>query len=345
MRAVTVPEPGRLAFTDLPVPSYNEYEALVEILTCSICSGTDTHILHDQFPLRAYPCVLGHESIGRVVEVGAAVRNLRPGDLVLRPAAVRPGEQLGGYHSMFGGFAEYGVVADAGAILADASGGQPPRLPPFATAQQVVPADFDPDLAGAFITFKETLSFLLRLGVQPGRSLLILGSGVVGLSFTLGAKLIGATPVIVAGRRPEPLELARSFGADAVVNVSQEELTERVRAYTNGMGAAFAVEAVGDWAVAQAGIRPLADGGQIGIYGVPPGRQAAFDFTGAPRNWSLRFVQPKEEDVHQQVLDQMRLSLVDLRRFVSHTVNLDEIETGFDLVQRKAARKVVVRVH
>lgn len=344
VRAVTVPEPGRLEFADLPMPSYNEYECLVEILTCSICSGTDTHILHDQFPLRAYPCVLGHESIGRVIEVGAAVRNFRPGDLVLRPAAVRPGDTLGGYHSMFGGFAEYGVVADAAAIQADAPGPQPPRRPPFAAAQQVVPADFDPDLAGAFITFKETLSFLLRLGVQPGRSLLILGSGVVGLSFTLGAKLIGATPVIVTGRRREPLEVARSFGAGHVVNVSAEDLTERVRAYTNGQGAAFAVEAIGDWEAVQAGIRPLADGGQIGIYGVPPGRKASFDFAGAPRNWSLRFIQPKEEEVHQQVLDQMRLGLVDLRRFVSHTVGFEEIEAGFDLVQRKIACKVVVRI-
>src|SRR5687767_5310195 len=108
MRAVVVPAPGQIEVVDVPVPRYGEHEALVEILTCSICSGTDTHIVHDQFPWRAYPCVLGHESIGRVVECGSAVRNLKPGDLVLRPSAVRPGEQLGSYNSMFGGFAEYG---------------------------------------------------------------------------------------------------------------------------------------------------------------------------------------------------------------------------------------------
>lgn len=345
MRVAIVPEPGRIELVDAPIPTPNEYEALVEILTCSICSGTDTHIVYDQFPMRAYPCVLGHESIGRIIECGAAVRNLKPGDLVLRPTAVRPGETLGGYHSMFGGFAEYGIVADAEAMREDTPRGDAPTLPPFATAQQVVPATFDPDLAGAFITFKETLNFLLRLGVQPGRSLLILGSGTVGLSFTYAAKMIGAHPVLVSGRRPEPLQTALNFGADGVIDVSREDLVQAVKMHTNGAGVDFAVEAVGDWAVLQSGIRTLADNGQIGIYGVPSGRVATLDWSGTPRNWSLRFVQPKEEDVHQQVLDWLRLGLLDLQKFISHRLSFNEINSGFDLVQRKQATKVVVRIH
>lgn len=344
MRAAVVPQPGQIDLVEVPMPPYNEYEALVEILTCSICSGTDTHIVHDQFPARAYPCILGHESIGRVIEVGRAVRNLRQGDLVLRPTAVRPGATLGGYNSMFGSFADYGIVADAAAIIADTPRGQTPKIPAFAHAQQVTPPNFDPDLAGAFITFKETLSFLQRLGVQAGRSVLILGSGTVGLSFALGAKLIGATPVIVTGRRLEALATALDFGADQVINVSTENLVEAVKRYTNGAGADFAVEAVGDWDVLQAGIRTLADYGQIGIYGVAPERAASLNWSGTARNWSLRFVQPKEEEVHQQTLDQMRLGMVDLRKFVSHTVPLSEIRHGFDLVQRKQATKVVVRI-
>ena len=214
MRAAIVPEPGRIELVEIPEPKYGDYEARVEILACSICSGTDSHIVYGQFPWRAYPCVLGHESIGRVVEVGPAVRNLRPGDLVLRPTAVRPGETLGGYNSMFGSFAEIGIVADAAAIVADTPRGETPKLPPFATAQQVMPPDFDPDLAGAFITFKETLSFLQRLGVQVGKSVLILGSGTVGLSFALWGQADRAWPVIITGRRAEPLAAARGWGAD-----------------------------------------------------------------------------------------------------------------------------------
>ncbi|HEY65718.1 MAG TPA: zinc-binding dehydrogenase [Caldilineae bacterium] len=344
MRAVVVPEPGRIEIKEVPEPSYGEYEALTEILTCSICSGTDTHVIDGTFPVRTFPAILGHESVGRVIACGPKVRHLKPGDLVLRPCAVRPGETLDGYYSMFGGFAEYGVVADARAIIEDTPRGQTPPLPHFATAQQVLPPDFDPDLAGAFITFKETLNFLYRLGVQHGRSLLILGSGTVGLSFIMAAKLIGAHPVIVTGRRSEPLERALAFGADAVINVTTEDTVQAVRAHTDGKGVDFAVEAVGSWDVLQEGIRALTDGGQIGVYGLAPDRVATLDWSGAPRNWALRFLHPREEEVHQQVIDQVRLGLVDLRRLISHTIDLDEILYGFELVRRKQATKVVVRI-
>ncbi|MCS7219864.1 MAG: zinc-binding dehydrogenase [Anaerolineae bacterium] len=344
MRAVVVPEPGHIELRDVPEPTYGEYEALTQILTCSICSGTDTHVIDGQFPIRTFPAILGHESVGRVVACGPRVRHFKPGDLVLRPCAVRPGETLGGYHSMFGGFAEYGVVADAAAIIADTPRGQTPSLPPFAAAQQVLPSDFDPELAGAFITFKETLNFLYRLGVQHGRSLLILGSGTVGLSFIMAAKLIGAHPVLVTGRRPEPLARAMEFGADAVINMSSEDLVQAVRAYTQGRGVDFAVEAVGNWQVLQDGIRALADGGQIGIYGLAPESVATLDWSGTPTNWSLRFLHPMEEEVHQQVIDQVRLGLVNLRRLISHTITMDEIAYGFELVRRRQATKVVVRI-
>jgi L-iditol 2-dehydrogenase len=245
---------------------------------------------------------------------------------------------------MFGGFAQVGLVADAQAIIADSPRGQAPKLPVFATAQQVVPPDFDPDQAGAFITFKETLSFLQRLGVQAGKSVLILGSGTVGLSFALGAKLMGAGPVMITGRRAEPLRTALTWGADCAVNVVEEDLTAAVRRETAGKGADFVVEAVGDWDALQGGIRALADGGQIGIYGVAPDRAATLDWSGTPSNWALRFVQPKEEDVHQQVLDQMRHGWVDLTRFVSHRLPFDAIGEGFDLVKSKQAIKVSIRI-
>ncbi len=245
---------------------------------------------------------------------------------------------------MFGSFAEIGVVADAAAIAADTPRGETPKLPPFATAQQVVPADFDPDLAGAFITFKETLSFLQRLGVQAGKSVLILGSGTVGLSFAYGAKLIGAGPVIITGRRAEPLAVARGWGADCGVNVNEENVADAVHLCTGGRGADFVVEAVGDWDALQGGIRAAADYGQVGLYGVAPGRAATLDWSGTPGNWALRFIQPKEEEVHQQVLDQMRYGWVDLQRFVTHRLPFEAICEGFDLVRNKKATKVSIRI-
>ncbi len=150
--------------------------------------------------------------------------------------------------------------------------------------------------------------------------------------------------MIVTGRRPEPLQAALSWGADCTVKIAQEDLVPAVRSYTGGKGADFAVEAIGDWSMLQSGIRALADAGQIGIYGVAPERMSSMDWSRTAANWSLRFVQPKEEDFHQQVLDQMRFGLLDLQRFVTHRLPFDAIREGFDLVTSKQATKVSLRI-
>lgn len=342
MRAAIVPEAGRIEIVDVSEPTYGPYECLVEILRWSICSGTDRHIADGSFPGAVYPCILGHETIGRVVACGERVRNLSVGDLVLRPVAVRPGETLGGYSSTFGGFAEIGVVADAGAICDDTPRGTQPVLPAFATAQQAVPQDFDPDLVGVFITYKETLSSLYSLGVGPRSSLLILGSGPVGLNFTLAAKVIGAHPVIVTGRRREPLDRALAHGADAVINTALEDTVEAVGEHTGGAGVDFAVEAIGDWQVLQEGMRALTTDGVIGIYGVASERRAVLDWSGTAAGLTITRIRPREEEVHQQALDQLRMGLVDLKPQVSHRLPFEEIQAGMELIRQKQATKVVL---
>lgn len=345
MRAAVVHGPGAIRVETAPEPAFGDYDALVRIVGCGVCSGTDSHILHGAFPwLTPYPFILGHESIGRVTHVGAKVRHLKPGDLVLRPVAARPGEVLGGLRSQWGGYAEWGVVADARAIREDAPPGQAPRLPAFAAAQQVVPADFDPLDAGMFITFKETLSWFHALGPVLGRAVVILGVGPVGLCFTRIAKYLGARPVIAVGRREERLELARSLGADATIITTRQELVPAVRELTGGAGADVVVEAVGDAVLLAEAARVLADGGQLAVYGVPAVLETALSWAGTAPNWSLRFIRPREEAVHDLALDLIRLGFIDLRAFVSHVLPLARIDEAFRLLAEKQALKIAVTI-
>ena len=344
MKAAVVREPGRIEIVDLDRPVPGPYECLVRILNCSICSGTDRHIVDHEFPIKQYPCVLGHESIGRVIACGEKVRYFKPGDLVLRPAAVRPGETLDGYASLFGGFAEYGLIADARALEEDTPRGAPVKLPPFASAQQRVPDDFPVHLAGALITFKETLSFADQLGVSTGASVAVLGSGTVALAFVRALKLLGAAKVIVVGRRDEPLGRALKAGADAVVNTSRETARERIRDLTGGKGVDYVIEAVGDWSLLDEGRLFLANNGKIGVYGVPEAPSGVLSRWGGPGTWSIHFIAPREERVHQRALDAVRLGYVDLEWFVSHRLSLEEIEKGMELVRKKEAVKVAIDI-
>ena len=344
MKAAIVLAPGNLVITEVPEPTYGEYEALVDILYCGICGGTDTKLLHGQFPGQKYPTILGHESVGRVIACGARVENLAVGDIVLRPAAVRPGQMLGEFYSNWGGFAERGVVADGQAIRDHTPRGETPNLPPFAAAQQLLPADFPLIDVPMFITFKETLSWMQALGICPSSTVLILGSGPVGLCFMRVAKLMGAAPVIITGRREDRLVFARAHGADVTINVATENLATRIKDITGGRGADFVVEAVGDTQLLAEAVRLVADGGQVAEYGVPPVKTATIDWHAAPGNWSLRFIRPREEAVHQQALDALRLGLVDLRAFVDHVLPLEEIGAAFDLLHSRQALKVVIQI-
>lgn len=213
MQAAVVRAGGVISLETIPEPIVGEYDALVEILACGVCTGTDTHILHGQFPFLApYPFELGHESIGRVIRIGDKVRHLKLDDLVLRPMALRESNPETGLGSQWGGYAAFGLVADSVAIREDYPRSAGLALLAFSIAQQAVPSHFDPVDAGMFITFKETLSWMHKLGPLRGRSVMVLGTGPVGLCFVCIAKYLGAARVITVGRREDRLELAHSLG-------------------------------------------------------------------------------------------------------------------------------------
>lgn len=343
MRAAVVHGPDRLGVETVPEPAIGDYEALTRIVACGVCTGTDSHIVSGAFPyLQPYPFILGHESIGRVIEVGSKVRSFKPGDLVLRPVAVRPGATLGGVGSVFGGYAELGVVVDAQAIVEDTPRGQAPKLPAFADAQQVVPPSFDPIDAGMFITFKETLSWMHKLGPLPGRDVLIFGTGPVGLCFARIAKYLGARTVIAVGRRDERLELARQMGADAAIDTRRQDVVEACRALTGGRGVDYVVEGIGDTALFALGARLVAPGGQVALYGAPPELAVTVNWAGAAPDWKLSFPAPREGEVHDLALDLVRLGFIDLRSFVSHVLPLDRIGEAFQLIAAKRALKPVI---
>ena len=95
MKAAVITEPGRLEIAEVPDPASGPYQALVRMLACGTCSATDLKIIDGKFGPTDYPVILGHESVGEVIEVGERVANLDVGDHVLRPCAVyRPATRV-----------------------------------------------------------------------------------------------------------------------------------------------------------------------------------------------------------------------------------------------------------
>lgn len=335
MLAAVAEQPGVLAVREVPMPVIDETECLVEILACAICNSTDRKLLDGHFRYKgpeAYPGTLGHESVGRVIECGSRVESFRVGDLVLRPSASYPAGE--GPTSMYGGLAQFGKVKDplhGGSLM-----------------QQVVPAEIDPLDATMLITLKETLSWLQRWPVQPRQSVVVLGSGPVGLSFAFFAKLLGCGPVLVAGRREEALRRALSLGVDGVINTSSDDPAQVVREHTQGKGADRVIEAIGNEGMLQLGLSLLNAQGRLGVYGIASTREAgdmerrAVDIGLARNEWALEFFNPQEWAPHEQMLWLVKQWLVRLKDWYTHVVPLEDTQRGFDLLASKEAFKVVV---
>jgi len=344
MKAVVVEAPGRLEIVEIPEPPINDYQALVEIIACATCSGTDIKLIEGKIPFEVeYPGVLGHESVGRVVKIGKKVKNFKVGDLVLRPTAVYPGEKIGRYFSIWGGYAEKGIVTDTEALMrskrvsaCDING--------YAFSQQKVPADMAPEDATMLITFKECLSWLQDIGLKPLKSVLIIGDGPVSLSFTRFAKIMGAKPVIVCGHHQERLERAKEEGADYVINSRQKDLSEEVKEITKGKGVDFFIDAVGDLPLLREATRLISDGGKIGVYGTPPAQRAEIDWSAAPPHWGMHFSYGGEKRVHEQVIDAVRLGLIEPKHFYTHVIPLERIKEAFDMLKTREAYKVVIKI-
>ncbi len=339
MLAVVVRGPGSYQVEEVPEPTFGDYEALVRISHCGICSGTDRHIIagNDHFPyLAPYPTILGHESVGDVVAVGRSVRYLREGDVVLRAMT----GALPGYTSTFGGMAEYGIVGDARAIAEDAACSPVPLPRPMAY-QQKVPPDFDRAGVGVFITFKETLSAAQDFGVGPGSRVAVLGVGGVGLCFVRAGKLLGAEEVIAVGRRSAPLQRAAEMGADHCINSAAVELATAVRDASGG-GCTHVIDAVGNNDLLQEGLALLAPGGKLGQYGVPPARRMTLDWSAAPAGASMEILAPQEHRVHKLCLDWLRLGFFDPLSLVDAVLPLSQVHEAFGLLEGQQAMRVTL---
>lgn len=344
MKAAVAEGRGVLNIWDVPEPAINEYQALVRMKACSICNGTDSKIVKGNLSfVKDYPAVLGHESVGEVIQVGAKVTRYKVGDLVFRGGIAYPGNHP--VASFWGGFAQFGTVDDMYAQQKDGL-----SYTNFATMQQVIPSDIglSPVDATMLITYKEILSFLQLFGVKRGESVLVWGTGPVSLSCVLFAKYLGAHPVICCGRRDEALSEAVAMGADYTININKQDVTKTVMEITNGMGMNKIVDGVGDFRLVQESIPITATHGEIGIYGIAPGEgdgmdNATLDFSKRRPPYSIRFLGPSEGSAHDQMMDLVKQRAIEPGKLIDQVIGLEEINQGFELLWNKQARKVVVQ--
>ncbi|MGH9214022.1 MAG: alcohol dehydrogenase catalytic domain-containing protein [Acidimicrobiales bacterium] len=285
MRAAVLEAPGELKVGHVEVEDPRPGEALVRITDCGVCHS-DYGYIDGSFPAM-YPVVLGHEAAGLVDAVGDGVEGLAPGDkVVLCPLpncghcyyCVRNQPTLCAKYSMslytatrpdgsspfsrgaatvyrgvgVGGWGEYTVVPEDAAIR----------------------VDDDTDLAQACVigcAVQTGVGAVLNTAaVEAGATVLVTGAGGIGIAVTQGARLAGATTIVVADPVAERREAALRFGATHVIDPGHDDVATFCYGVTRGIGLDYAFEAAGVASLVEQGITATRIGGTTVCIGAPP---------------------------------------------------------------------------
>lgn len=335
MKGVIAREPGtEVIFTDMTEPVPGEYDMLVRLDACGICNSTDYKLAKNTFVSGSFPIALGHESIGTVVETGKKVKHFTPGDRVFRqalPAILEPD----GLRSVWGGFAELGLVTDEWARQDIPYG--PEHYP---GAQQKLLIGVEPAQAATMITLMETLDCAANTcHVKPGQSVAIVGTGPVGQAFALFARLLGADSVHVFGRTNRALDRFQQIGRCDSFTIDDEYTPDARRILDSG-GFDISIEAVGSPDGLQKAFILAGAKGVVYVYGVC-GDDDPFQQEILARN-NVNQASAAEGRIQQRLVNFIETGQVDLNDWVSHILPLSACQEGFDLVRNKEAVKVVL---
>ncbi|WP_445527711.1 zinc-dependent alcohol dehydrogenase family protein [Streptomyces cyslabdanicus] len=335
--------PGQSAWQEVPDPDLEEAtDAVVRVDAVTIC-GTDLHILKGDVPEVRPGTVLGHEAVGEIVEIGADVRSVRPGDRVLVSCITSCGR------CRFCREAMYSQCRGGGGWilghLIDGTQAEYVRVPYADLSVHPLPAAVtDADavlLADIFPTAYEV--GVLNGRVRPGDTVVVVGAGPVGLAAIATARLFAPERVIVVDLSAARLEAARKLGAEAVADAREgpEQLVEDL---TGGLGADVVVEAVGVPETFELCTRMVRPGGHVANVGVH----------GGPATLHLEDLWSRNVTITTGLVDTrstptlLRMAAagrLPASQLVTHTFPLERMEEAYDVFAHAAetgALKVVL---
>ena len=316
----------RIEIRELPMPVPEPGEALVKVRAAGVCV-TDYHVISGKLKIGAPPNVQGHEICGEVIEINGN-SDIAPGTRCVIKTTFGCGEcamcRSGraylcnesaeiGYTPYHGGYEEYLKVP--------------------VSAIEPIPLSVS-DLSAAIMECCVCpTESLMRIGIDPGETLLVTGNGPAALSFIMMGKAFGAGRIISVIRNPAKETLVRRFGAtDVIASSNPAETEKRVSELTDGLKAPLVAEATGAPAVIENCFDWCAKGGRIIQYGI-----CADDET---VRLPVKKIVTEEITVFGTVgnafawttlIDLISKKKIDLEKMVTHTFTLDEIDKAFDL--------------
>lgn len=354
-------KPLSIETVELGEPQTNE--VLIKIEAAGLCHS-DLSVINGSRP-RPMPMALGHEAAGKIVQTGPNVTNFTKGDHVVctfipscghcipcqegRPALCEngaasngEGEMLEGgrrfdeenetiYHHLgVSGFADYAVVSTHSIVKVD----------------KEIPFEKVAIFGCAVITGIGAVMNTAQ--IRPGSNVAVIGLGGVGLSAIIGAKLAGANEIIALDINQDKFEIAKQLGATAVFDSSDENVVDHLKSYVSG-GVDFAFETAGAVPAMEVAYKITKRGGATVTTGLPdPKHEFSFpQVTLAAEERTIKgsyvgsCVPSRDIPRFIELYKQGRL---DIGYLLSGTLSLEDINEGFDQLERGEVVRLIVKM-
>ena len=341
MNAAVLHSPGHLSYESVPRPTITADDVLIAVEAATIC-GTDLRVTDGTKTAGVRPgVILGHEFAGRIVEIGSKVRGWDVGQQVSVSPAVVCGQcppcqrgqenmcdslRLFGYE-FDGGLAEYvripAIALQHGCVIS------PPR-----------------EVPAPLLALAEPLSCCLngqrRTPIEPGMTVLVIGTGPIGLMHCALTARVGAH-VIACGREGR-LAPARAMGAEVTTSLTGEALREVVLTETQGQGVDLVIVAVGASESIATSLECVRPGGVVNFFaGFPKGILTTID----PNLLHYREISlvgsanARFED-HRRAVQMIADGEIDLSPLLTHTFPLTALDEAMRVVREREGLKVAL---
>jgi threonine dehydrogenase-like Zn-dependent dehydrogenase len=341
MRATVMYGAGDVRVENVPDATLVEPTDALLRVTCACICGSDLWPFN-QMEATEHGRRMGHEFIGVIEAVGADVRTLEVGDLVVAPFAWSDGTCVFCHEGLqtaclHGGF--WGGDLDGGQ-------GEAVRVPLADGTLVPLPIGEDDALMPSLLTLSDVMGTghhaARAARIASGHTVAVIGDGAVGLCGVIAAKRLGAEQIIILGRHADRIALAKDFGATDVVSERGEEAVERVKELTGGLGVQSVLECVGHGLSMETALSIARPGGAVGRVGVPQEESIALSQPTFFRNITISGGPAPARAYIEELMPDVLEGRIEPGRVFDRVSSLDEVPDGYRAMNERESIKVMI---
>jgi len=334
---------NKMEIREIEVPVPKEKEVLVKLEYVGIC-GSDVHYLEygkiGDFVVNG-DFILGHECAGTIVAIGSNVVNLKVGDRV----ALEPGCTCG--QCEFCKTGRYNLCPDVEFLATPPYHGCLMNYIAFPENMAFKLPDMISTKEGALVEPLAVGMHAAKQGnVKLGDSVVILGSGTIGLVTLLACKAFGATDIIVVDVIPKRLEYAKKLGATTVINAAEVDVLAEIDRLTNKQGVDIVIETAGTAKTIAQTSYLVKNGGCIVLVGMAPDDIIEYNFAKIMAKEAEIKSVFRYKNIYPQAIKAIAKGVIDISGIITHEFAFDDVAKAFDFVinHKEEVVKAVIKI-